>query len=54
MRGRMNDAESYADPVALNAVMVGGSVCRVEESNHNDFKKVIGLLLLVAGKIIAL
>ena len=39
MRGRMNDAKSYADPVALNEVMVGGSVCRVEESNHNDFNK---------------
>jgi NADPH-dependent curcumin reductase CurA len=39
MRGRMNDAKSYADPVALNAVMVGGSVCRVEESNHNDYTK---------------
>jgi len=39
MRGRMNDAESYAEPVALNEVMVGGSVCRVEESNHHDYKK---------------
>ena len=39
MRGRMNDAKSYAEPVALNEVMVGGSVCRVEESNHNDYKK---------------
>ena len=37
MRGRMNDAKSYADPVALNEVMVGGSVCRVEESNHSDY-----------------
>lgn len=39
MRGRMNDAKSYADPVALNAVMVGGSVCRVEESMHSDYAK---------------
>lgn len=39
MRGRMNDAKSYADPVALNEVMVGGSVCRVEESNHSDYNK---------------
>ena len=38
MRGRMNDAESYADPVGLNEVMVGGSVCRVEVSNHDDYK----------------
>jgi NADPH-dependent curcumin reductase CurA len=39
MRGRMNDAKSYADPVAINDVMVGGSVCRVEESNHSDYKQ---------------
>jgi NADPH-dependent curcumin reductase CurA len=39
MRGRMNDAKSYAEPVALNAVMVGGSVCRVEESNHSGYEK---------------
>jgi len=39
MRGRMNDAKSYADPVALNAVMVGGSVCRVEESNHASYQQ---------------
>ena len=39
MRGRMNDAESYAEPVGINEVMVGGSVCRVEESNHADYKK---------------
>jgi NADPH-dependent curcumin reductase CurA len=38
MRGRMNDAKSYADPVALNAVMVGGSVCRVEVSNHDKYQ----------------
>jgi len=37
MRGRMSDAKSYADPVAINDVMVGGSVCRVEESNHSDY-----------------
>ncbi|CAM4105402.1 NADP-dependent oxidoreductase [Pseudoalteromonas byunsanensis] len=39
MRGRMNDAKSYADPVALNEVMVGGSVCRVEASRHEDYKQ---------------
>lgn len=38
MRGRMSDAKSYADPVALGGVMVGGSVCRVEESHHDGFK----------------
>ncbi|MBU2870705.1 NADP-dependent oxidoreductase [Colwellia sp. E2M01] len=38
MRGRMSDADSYADPVGINEVMVGGSVCRVEESNYDDLK----------------
>ncbi|KJY82729.1 NADP-dependent oxidoreductase [Vibrio galatheae] len=37
MRGRMSDAKSYAEPVALNDVMVGGTVCQVETSNHPDF-----------------
>ncbi|EEX40075.1 NADP-dependent oxidoreductase [Vibrio furnissii] len=37
MRGRMSDAKSYADPVALNAVMVGGTVCQIEVSHHPDF-----------------
>ena len=37
MRGRMNDAKSYAEPVAIDAVMLGGTVCRVEESNHPDY-----------------
>lgn len=39
MRGRMNDAKSYAEPVALGNVMVGGSVCRVEESKHTDYQQ---------------
>jgi len=39
MRGRMNDAKSYAPPVALGEVMVGGSICRVEVSNHQGFAK---------------
>jgi NADPH-dependent curcumin reductase CurA len=38
MRGRMNDAKSYAEPVAIDEIMVGGAVCRVEESNHPDYK----------------
>ncbi|MDD2885887.1 MAG: zinc-binding alcohol dehydrogenase [Rhodocyclaceae bacterium] len=37
MRGRMSDAKSYAPPVALDAVMVGATVCRVETSRHPDF-----------------
>lgn len=37
MRGRMNDAKSYAEPVALDDVMVGATVCQVEVSNNPDF-----------------
>jgi len=37
MRGRMNDAESYAEPVSIDDVMVGATVCQVEASNHQDF-----------------
>ena len=37
MRGRMNDAPSYAPPVAINAVMGGESVSRVVSSGHADF-----------------
>jgi len=33
MRGRMSDAPSYAAPVELGQVMVGGTVCRVQASN---------------------
>ena len=38
MRGRMSDAPSYAEPVKVNEVMVGGTVCRVEASRHPDYK----------------
>ena len=38
MRGRMSDAPSYAAPVALGDVMVGGTVSRVEASFHDGFK----------------
>ncbi len=38
MRGRMNDRESYADPVPLDSVMVGATVCQVESSRHPDFQ----------------
>ncbi|WP_319405481.1 NADP-dependent oxidoreductase [uncultured Desulfosarcina sp.] len=38
MRGRMSDAPSYAEPVKVGEVMVGGTVCRVEASRHPDFK----------------
>ncbi len=38
MRGRMSDAPSYAEPVKLGDVMVGGTVCRIETSRHPDYK----------------
>ncbi len=38
MRGRMNDAKSYAPPVPLQGVMVGGSVCRVHASHHPEYQ----------------
>ncbi|MDZ4850061.1 MAG: NADP-dependent oxidoreductase [Pirellulaceae bacterium] len=37
MRGRMTDRKSYADPVALGDVMVGGVVGQVVQSNHDKF-----------------
>jgi NADPH-dependent curcumin reductase CurA len=37
MRGRMSDRASYAPPVALGAVMVGGAVGEVVASNHPGF-----------------
>lgn len=39
MRGRMSDEPSYSPPVELGAVMVGGTVSRVETSHHPDFKE---------------
>ncbi|EGQ7980167.1 NADP-dependent oxidoreductase [Vibrio vulnificus] len=38
MRGRMSDAKSYAKPVGIDEVMVGGTVCQVEVSNHAEFE----------------
>ena len=37
MRGRMSDRESYATPVELGSVMVGGTVSQVVKSNHPQF-----------------
>lgn len=39
MRGRMNDAESYAEPVKIGDVMVGATVCQVEQSKNDKFKQ---------------
>ena len=38
MRGRMSDAPSYVPPVAIDAVMGGGTVGRVVDSRHPAFK----------------
>ncbi|MEA1830576.1 NADP-dependent oxidoreductase [Methylobacterium durans] len=37
MRGRMSAAKSYAEPVAIGAVMVGEVVAEVASSNNPDF-----------------
>ncbi len=37
MRGRMSDAPSYAPPVGLDEVMVGGTVSRIVRSRHADY-----------------
>ncbi|WP_444925213.1 NADP-dependent oxidoreductase [Microbulbifer sp. DLAB2-AF] len=39
MRGRMSDAKSYAEPVPLGGVMVGGTVSRVLVSHLDDFEE---------------
>ncbi|WP_072688000.1 NADP-dependent oxidoreductase [Rhodococcus marinonascens] len=38
MRGRMSSAESYADPVEIGEVMVGGTVGQVIDSRHPGFE----------------
>jgi NADPH-dependent curcumin reductase CurA len=39
MRGRMSDAASYSEPVPLNGVMEGGTVCEVIVSHHSGIAK---------------
>ncbi|TRD22773.1 NADP-dependent oxidoreductase [Palleronia caenipelagi] len=39
MRGRLDDRKSYAEPVALNEVMIGGTVSQVVDSRHPDYAK---------------
>lgn len=38
MRGRMSDAPSYAEPVGIDEVMVGGTVARVISSDIDGFE----------------
>ena len=44
MRGRMSEAESYAEPVALGDVMVGSTVCEVVESRSD--RRTLGDIVL--------
>lgn len=47
MRGRMNDTKSYAAPVNLGDVMIGGTAGEVVQSKHPNYKagdKVVGML----------
>lgn len=48
MRGRMNDAKSYAEPVGLGEVMVGATVCEVVES-RSDRRRVGEVVLAYTG-----
>lgn len=38
MRGRMNVGPSYAASVEIGEVMLGGTIAKVELSEHQDFK----------------
>jgi NADPH-dependent curcumin reductase CurA len=38
MRGRMNDAPSYTPLVNIDGVMVGATVCQIEDSRHPEFE----------------
>jgi len=48
MRGRMNDAKSYADPFGLGEAMTGGAVGEITESKNADYP-VGGKVLHMAG-----
>lgn len=48
MRGRMSDAKSYAEPVGIGEVMVGGTVCEVLES-RSDKRRRGDLVLAYTG-----
>jgi NADPH-dependent curcumin reductase len=39
MRGRMNDAKSYATPVSIGGVMEGEVVAEILESKHPDYRQ---------------
>ncbi|CDZ51749.1 NADP-dependent oxidoreductase [Neorhizobium galegae] len=39
MRGRMSEAKSYAEPIAIGGVMVGATVAKIKQSRHPDWKE---------------
>ena len=47
MRGRMSDSASYAAPVAIGAVMTGGTVSRIEASLNTNYQA--GELVVAMG-----
>ena len=47
MRGRMNDAKSYAKPVGIGEVMEAGALSQVVESKSELFKAGDFVLLLI-------
>lgn len=50
MRGRMSEGPSYAPPMEIDEVMVGGTVSRVVESRHPDFRSVTGCSAATVGR----
>ncbi|WP_396245191.1 NADP-dependent oxidoreductase [Hafnia paralvei] len=38
VRGRLDDVPSYSPPLAIGDVICGGTVCRVEQSQHPDYQ----------------
>lgn len=50
MRGRMSDAPSYAPPVQLGDVMVGGTIGRVVASNLPAFRGATSSSQRAAGR----
>ena len=51
MRGRMSDAPSYAAPVEIGGVMVGGTVSQVVATKTQSLKKVNGFFLEMVGRL---
>lgn len=39
MRGRISDAKSYAEPVGIDEVIVGATVCKIVASKHPKYKE---------------